>query len=86
MTQNMLTKSDRRFDEMAADPARRREGIAAYSRQRTIIGVCALVISACAMLELCTGRELAAAGVFFAAAVNWSICFKADSDLRLLSH
>ncbi len=80
----MFTKSDKKFDQIAADPARRRDAIARYATQRNITGICAMMIAACAILEILTGRESAAAGVFFAATVNWIICIKADSDLRLL--
>ena len=79
----MFKKADMRFEEMAADPARRRAAITDFSKRRNIIGICAMVISACAILELWSGGKAAAGGAF-AAAVNWSICFKMESDLRLL--
>ena len=79
----MFNKSDRYFDEMAADPARRGEAIIAYSKQRNMFYICAMMISASAILEFCFGGR-SSAGIFFAAAVSWSMCFKAGSDLRLL--
>ena len=82
----MFKKQDDNFDEMAADPVRRRATIANLSRSRTLIGCCALVISVCAIVGVSVGGKGAALGVLgvFAAAVNWSVCFKLESDLRLL--
>lgn len=79
----MSSKQDEEFDKIVANPIRRRAQIASLSKRRTIIGICATVISACAILELWSGGKLSAGGVF-AATVNWSICFKMESDLRLL--
>ena len=80
----MFSKADKRFEETAADPARRRAAITDLSKRRSIIGICAMVLSVCGMLELYSSSKSAAAGVFFAAAINWGICFKMESDLRLL--
>ena len=85
----MFAKQDAEFDKIAADPIRRRAAIADFSKRRSIIGICAMVISACVVLELWCGSKTPAGGVVaaggvFAAAVNWSICFKMESDLRLL--
>jgi hypothetical protein len=79
----MFTKQDFEFDEMAADPIRRRAKIADLSWRRAMIFWCAMIVSVCAILELWRGSTAAAGGVF-AAAVNFSICFKMESDLRLL--
>lgn len=80
----MFTKEDKHFEEMAVAPVRRRAAIADLSRRRSIIGICAMVFTVVAILELWSGGGKAAAGGAFAAAVNWSICFKMESDLRLL--
>jgi hypothetical protein len=79
----MFKKQDDDFDEMAADPIRRRKKIADLSKRRVLIGCCAMVISICAVVEIWSKGEAATGGIF-AAAVAWSICFKMDSDLRLL--
>ena len=79
----MFAKSDAEFDEMISDPIRRRAKIASLTWRRTFIFICAAVIATCAVLELWSGSKAAAAGVF-SAAVAWSICFKIESDLRLL--
>lgn len=41
------------------------------------------MISVCAIVGSFSGKS-AMAGLSFAAAVQWSICFKFESDLRLL--
>jgi hypothetical protein len=46
----MFTKYEDSFDEIAADPARRRIAIADISRRRTIVGWCAVVMSICAII------------------------------------
>ena len=77
----MFTKQDTEFEEMAADPIRRRAKIADLSWRRTLIFWCALVMAVAAIFASWGGKD---AGVIFAAAVAWSICFKMESDLRLL--
>ena len=77
----MFTKQDNEFDEMAADPIRRRAKIADLSWRRALIFWCGMVMAVCAIIESWSGKG---AGGVFAAAVIWSICFKMESDLRLL--
>jgi hypothetical protein len=93
----MFTKEDTMFEEMAADPIRRRAGIASLSLRCTIIFWCAMTTTTCALVgsfaSLAARRAAAgsvstgsvgAALLVFAAAVHWGICFKMGSDLRLL--
>jgi hypothetical protein len=77
----MFTKQDERFDQMTFDPTLRRAKIADLSMRRTIIFWCAIVMVG-AIAEMWNGHG--ATGGVFAAAVIWGICFKMDSDLRLL--
>ena len=77
----MFNKSDIRFEEMAADPARRRAAIADLSMRRTVIFWCAAVISVCAVASSWSGKS---SDLIFSAAVSVSILFKFESDLRLL--
>jgi hypothetical protein len=82
----MFTKQDEQFDQMAADPVRRREGIAGLSWRRNMMFWCALVMTLCALatffMSVRTSRGGAAIG--FAAAVQWMLLFKFESDLRLV--
>jgi len=77
----MFTKQDTEFDEMAADPIRRRARITDLSWRRTLIFWCAMVMAVAAIFSSWSGKD---AGVIFGAAVAWSIAFKMESDLRLL--
>ena len=79
----MFTKQDNEFDESATDPVRRRAKIADLSWRRTLIGCCALVIMAAAVVEMWSGGRAAVSGVF-AAAISWGTFIKYESDLRLL--
>ena len=79
----MFKKDDEQFERTAADPLRRRAAIGDLSRRRTILFWCALVSSVCAIVGSFSGKS-ALAGLWFAAAVQGSICFKFESDLRLL--
>jgi uncharacterized membrane protein len=79
----MFKRQDEDFDEMIADPIRRRAKIADLSKRRILIFWCAVVISVCAIVEMWSGGTAAIGGVF-AAAVSWSIGMKMESDLRLL--
>jgi hypothetical protein len=79
----MFKKQDEEFDEMAADPIRRRAKIADLSWRRTLIGCCALVIMLAALFEMWGGGKGAIGGVF-AAAISWGTFIKHESDLRLL--
>ena len=79
----MFKKQDEDFDEMAADPVRRRAKIADLSWRRTWIGCCALVIMFAAVAEMWSGGKEAIAGAF-AGAISWGTFIKYESDLRLL--
>ena len=79
----MYKKQDDEFDEMAADPARRRAGIADYSKRRTLMYWCAMVVMVCAIVAMLLGEKWATMGVF-CAAFSWSAFTKMDCDLRLL--
>ena len=81
--QIMLKKQDADFDEMAADPIRRRAKIADLSWRRTLIACCALVIMFAAVAEMWSGGKGAMGGVF-ASAISWGTIIKYESDLRLL--
>jgi hypothetical protein len=81
----MFAKQDEQFDEMAIDPARRREGIADLSSRRTIILWCAVGMTSLALVFFFANRAAGgAAAVGFAAAVQWMLAFKFESELRLL--
>ena len=84
----MFTKQDEQFDQMAADPLRRREGIAGLSRRRNMMFWCAAIMTLCALatffLSLRTARGGGGAAIGLAAAVHWMLLFKFESDLRLL--
>jgi hypothetical protein len=79
----MFKKEDEKFDEIAADPIRRRSAIADRSWRRTLIGSCAWVTSIAALVGILTGGRGAIAGVF-CATILWGIFTKEQSDLRLL--
>jgi hypothetical protein len=79
----MFKRQDDAFDEIAADPIRRRAKIADLSKRRAIVFWCAVVISVCAIAGIWSGKATATGGIF-AAAVSWSIVMKMESDLRLL--
>jgi hypothetical protein len=77
----MFAKHDTEFDEVAADPIRRRAKIADLSTRRAVVFWCAMVIGVAAIVECWEGKG--AMGVF-AAATAYTICLKMESDLRLL--
>ena len=79
----MFKRYDEQFERTAADPLRRRATIGDLSQRRTVLFWCALVTSVCGIVGSFSGKA-AMAGLWFAAAVQWSICFKFESDLRLL--
>jgi len=84
----MFTKQDEQFDQMATDPARRREGIAGLSWRRNVICWCAVVATLCALATFLVSASKAgggaAAAIGFLAATHWMLLFKFESDLRLL--
>jgi hypothetical protein len=79
----MFKKQDEEFDEIAADPIRRRAKIADLSWRRTLLGCCALVMMVAALTGMWSGGRGAIGGVF-AAAISFSILLRHESDLRLL--
>ena len=82
----MFTKQDEEFDQMAADPVRRREGIAGLSWRRNVMFWCAVVMTLYALATFFVLVQTARIGaaIGFAAAVHWMLLFKFESDLRLL--
>ena len=78
----MFKKQDEEFDEMVADPVRRRAKIADLSRRRTGIGFCAIGVTVCAIASAWCGKVTGGVAISFAAA--WIIFSKTESDLRLL--
>ena len=77
----MLTKEDNKFADMAADPIRRRTAIAGLSKRLTMMFWCSMLMAVLALLECWNGK---ATDAILGAAVFFSICFKVESDLRLL--
>jgi threonine/homoserine/homoserine lactone efflux protein len=77
----MFTKFDKRFEQTAAEPARRRAAIADLSKLRTIFFWLAIAMSVIAIASTWNGQ---ASGLILVAAIIWSIFFKFESDLRLL--
>ena len=82
----MFTRQDHNFDQIAADPVRRREGIASLSVRRNVMFWCAVVMTLCAFTTFFLSVRSAPGGaaIGFAAAVQWMLLFKLESDLRLL--
>ena len=82
----MFKKQDEQFDRMAADPARRRKGIDDLSSRRTLLFWCGVVITLCAFAIFFFSKAGSGGGegLGFAAAVQWILVFKFESDLRLL--
>jgi len=77
----MFTKSDLSFDEIAADPVRRRAKIVELSRSRTLFFWCFITASIGALFCIWTGR---ASGSILAAALLYGVVVRLESDLRLL--
>jgi hypothetical protein len=81
----MFTKQDKEFDEMVTDPARRRAGIVGFTLRRNTICWCAVGMTLLALVFFVSNRvPRGAAAIGFAAAVQWMLLFKFESDLRLL--
>ena len=79
----MFTKQDEKFVEMVVDPARRVAAIADLTSRRTTLFWCALLITLImAAFNFC-GKPVSG-GLSLSAAIQWSIVFKFESDLRLL--
>jgi hypothetical protein len=75
------------FDHIAADPARRQTGITGLSSRRKLMFWCAVGMTLCALVTFFMSLRSARPGgaaVVFAAAVEWMLFFKLESDLRLL--
>lgn len=79
----MFKKEDAAFDEMAADPIRRRAAIANLSWRRTLVSCVGLVMTLLAMIEICS-KDNGAIVAVFSAVFATSTSFKMESDLRLL--
>jgi hypothetical protein len=82
----MFTKQDEEFDQTAADPTRRREAIVDFSRRRNIMFWAAIGMTLCALaiFFISLRHDRGSAAVGFAAAVQWMLLFKFESELRLL--
>ena len=78
----LFVKPDEQFDQLVADPVRRRMAIATRSRSRAILFWVALLETIFAIA--CSLDVKPPVGLFFSAAVVWCIFFKFESDLRLL--
>lgn len=79
----MFIKEDETFTRTATDPFRRRESIADLTRRRKILFWCALTM-ALLMVASSFGNKPMSAGLGLAAAVQWMLCFKFESEIRLL--
>ena len=79
----MFKHYDEDYDEMAADPIRRRAQIASLAKRRPFVFCGVMVIFVCALVEMWDGEKRAISEVF-ATAIFWGIYIKQESDLRLL--
>jgi hypothetical protein len=80
----MFKKQDEEFDEMIADPVRRRAKIADLSWRRTCIGVCAIGFTVCTVASAWCAKGAGGMGVVaISYASVWIIFFKTEADLRL---
>jgi len=80
----MFKTIDGEFDKMAADPTRRREGIARTTLRRDVMCWCAVGMTLVALPFFFANRSPAAGAAIGFAAVQWMLLFKFESDLRLL--
>ena len=82
----MFIKQDEAFDQMAADPTRRRMAIVSLSWRRDIMFWAATGMTLCALaiFFMSLQHDRGSAAVGFAAAVQWMLLFKFESELRLL--
>ena len=81
-TQNMFTKHDIEFEEMAADSVRRSAVIASLSWRRVVVFWGALAFMVAAFLEDWGGRRDAL--TILSAAIFFTLYVKMESDLRFL--
>ena len=74
----MFATSDKHFDEMAADPVRRRKGIRDLSFRRNLLFGCAMVTTLCAFsFFFIPSHSLVVPMVIgFVATSHWTITFK----------
>ena len=79
----MFKQHDDDYDEMAADPIRRRAQIASLTKRRPFMFCAVMVIFVFALVEVWNG-EKRAIGEVFATAIFWGTYIKMESDLRLL--
>ena len=86
VTHIMSTKYSKWFEETAVDPTRRRAAISDYSKRRTILICCALVVTVCALVTFFPTPQSpkGTAALTFAAAMMWISCARVGSDLRTL--
>jgi hypothetical protein len=86
----MFTKADKQFDEIAADPVRRRKLIAKLNRGRKWVfgaAVCLLLALCILTIEAIALHHPASAGMHltvFSAALIWISFLQMQSDLKLL--
>jgi len=78
----MFTKHDVEFEEMAADPGRRRAVIASLSWRRVVVFWCALTFMVIAFFDAWGGRR--DAPPILGAGICLSFYIKMESDLRYL--
>jgi hypothetical protein len=83
----MNTKYKKWFEQAAFDPAHRRAAIAGFTRQRTILFCCAVVMTACALFICLTPTRSPSSPIFldFSAVMMWFIFFRVDSQRRVLT-
>jgi hypothetical protein len=84
----MFSEKDKQFDQMAADPVRRREGIAELSQRRNLTFWVTLILTGCALVTFyCSGNNTSGAvpaALSFGAALQWMAFFRYESELKLL--
>ena len=78
----MLTKLDAKFDDIVADPIRRRDKIASLSWGRILLLLVATLLSVFFLIGVWKGK--ASSVDAFVATMFWIIAFQTFSDLRLL--
>ena len=83
----MFTKFNKWFDETAADPVRRHAAIAYFSKQRSILIGCALVVTACAatMFFTTTRSPSSPPLLVVSAALMWIIVMRVSCWRRVLT-